>query len=166
MPFGFKDNDQSSRHKFCAEYNLCMKTFNFSVPITVRYGDLDPQWHVNNARFLTYLEHARMAYLTHLGLFEGNNFFDFKLIVADIHIKYLAPIELNQNVAVHIRCDRIGNKSLVFAYEIRDEDIGKVLSIAETIMVTYDYHQQKSIIVPDEWREAIGNLEGVDFRKK
>ena len=143
-----------------------MKTFHFSVPITVRYGDLDPQWHVNNARFLTYLEHARMAYLKHLGLFEGNYFFDFKLIVADIHIVYLAPIELGQNVAVHIRCDRIGNKSLVFFYEIRDEDTGKVLSTAETIMVTYDYHQQKSIIVPDEWREAIGELEGADFQRK
>lgn len=143
-----------------------MKTFNFSVPIVVRYGDLDPQWHVNNSRFLTYLEHARMAYLTHLDLFEGNNFFDFKLIVADIHIAYLAPIELKQNIAVHIRCDRIGNKSLTFVYEIRDEDTGKVLSTAETIMVTYDYHQQQSIVVPDEWRKAISKLEGVDFGRK
>ena len=143
-----------------------MKTFNFSVPIEIRYGDLDPQWHVNNSRFLTYLEHARVAYLTHLRLFEGNNFFDFNLIVADIHIAYLAPIALSQKVAVYMRCERIGNKSLVFEYEIRDEDNGKVLSTAETIMVTYDYHEQTSIVVPDEWREAISELEGVDFRRK
>ena len=147
-------------------YNLSMKTFNYSVPIDVRYGDLDPQWHVNNARFLTFLEHARVSYLMHLGLFDGENFFDFNLIVADIHIAYLAPIQLKQKVAVYIRCERIGNKSLTFVYEIRDEDTQQVLSTAETIMVTYDYHQQKSIVVPDAWRMAIGELEGVDFGRK
>ena len=47
-----------------------------------------------------------------------------------------------------------------------DEDTQQVLSTAETIMVTYDYHQQKSIVVPDAWRMAIGELEGVDFGRK
>ena len=103
-------------------YNLSMKTFNYSIPIDIRYGDLDPQWHVNNSRFLTFLEHARLSYLIHLGLFDGENFFDFNLIVADIHIAYLAPIQLTQKVAVYMRCERIGNKSLTFVYEIRDED--------------------------------------------
>ena len=153
----------SSRHAFGAVYNLIMKTFNYSVPIDVRYGDLDPQWHVNNSRFLTFLEHARLSYLIHLELFDGQNFFDFNLIVADIHITYLAPIQLKQKVSVYIRCERIGNKSLTFVYEIRNEETQQVLSTAETIMVTYDYHQQKSIIVPDEWRKAISELEGVEF---
>ena len=143
-----------------------MKTFNYSVPIDVRYGDLDPQWHVNNARFLTFLEHARLSYLMHLGLFDGVNFFDFHTIVADIHISYLAPIQLQQNVAVHIRCDRIGTKSLTFVYEIRDEDTQQVLATAETILVAYDYHQQKSTVVSDTWRKAISELEGIDFTQK
>ncbi len=142
-----------------------MKTFNYSVPIDVRYGDLDPQWHVNNARFLTFLEHARLSYLMHLGLFDGVNFFDFHTIVADIHIAYLAPIQLQQKVAVYIRCDRIGTKSLTFVYEIRDEDTQKVLATAETILVAYDYHQQKSTVVSDEWRKAT-ELEGVDFTRQ
>mgnify|MGYP000844651337 FL=1 len=154
-----------SRQQSLAVYNLTMKTFHYSVPIDVRYGDLDPQWHVNNARYLTFLEHARLSYLLHLGLFDGKNFLDFNLIVADIHIAYLAPIQLGQKVAVHIRCERIGNKSLTFVYEIRDEDTRQVLSSAETIMVTFDYHQQQSIPVPDAWRQAISALEGVAFLK-
>lgn len=140
-----------------------MKPFNFSVPIAVRYGDLDPQWHVNNARYLTFLEHARHRYLRHLDLFSGNNFLNFNLIVADIHVAYRAPIMLDQKVAVHIRVDRIGNKSLTFVYEIRDEDTQEVLSTAETVMVTFDYHQQKSIPVPERWRKIISQHEGVDF---
>ena len=140
-----------------------MKPFNFSVPIAVRYGDLDPQWHVNNARYLTFLEHARHRYLRKLDLFSGNNFLNFNLIVADIHVAYRAPIMLDQNVAIYIRVDRIGNKSLVFAYEIRDEDTQEVLATAETVMVTFDYRQQKSIPVPEGWRKSISQYEGIDF---
>ena len=54
---------------FCAGYNFRMTDFNFSIPLDVRYGDLDPQWHVNNARFLTYLESARMGYFNEPGPF-------------------------------------------------------------------------------------------------
>jgi len=140
-----------------------MTDFNFSIPIEVRYGDLDPQWHVNNARFLTYLEHARMAYLMHLNLFSGNNFFDFNLIVADIHIAYVAAITMQQSVRVWIGVERMGNKSFTFVYEIRDDDTQQVLARAESVMVAYDYRQQKSIPVPPTWREAICALEKRDF---
>lgn len=144
-------------------YNLHMAEYKFSIPITVRYGDLDPQWHVNNARYLTFLEQARLSYLQELGLFSGNSFLDFPLIVADIHIRYLAPIMSNQPIQVWLRTEKIGNKSLVFSYEIRDENSQQVLARAETIMVTYDYHQQKTVPVSAEWRSVISSFEGLDF---
>lgn len=149
-----------------AVYNFDMTEYHFSVPVVVRYGDLDPQWHVNNARFLTYLENARMGYLMSLGLFDGENFFDFNLIVADIHIAYKAPIKLTQKVRVWIKAERLGNKSLTFIYEISDDETKQVMATAETIMVTYDYHQQKSIPIPEKWRQAISQREGVDTNKK
>ncbi|NOY99067.1 MAG: acyl-CoA thioesterase, partial [Chloroflexi bacterium] len=39
-----------------------MSDFHFYHPIVVRYGDLDPQGHLNNARYLTYFEQARIHY--------------------------------------------------------------------------------------------------------
>ncbi len=144
-------------------YNLFMATYKFSIPIAVRYGDLDPQWHVNNARYLTFLEQARLAYLQELGLFDGNQFLDFPLIVADIHIRYLAPIMPNQAIHVWITTETIGNKSLVFTYEIRDDASQQVLAAAETIMVRFDYHQQQTVPVSAEWRAAIAAYEGHDF---
>ncbi|MBI4927465.1 MAG: acyl-CoA thioesterase, partial [Anaerolineae bacterium] len=33
-----------------------MPDFHFSIPIDIRYGDLDPQWHVNNARTVSLIE--------------------------------------------------------------------------------------------------------------
>ena len=40
-----------------------MTDFQILPPIEVRYGDLDPQGHVNNAKHLTYFEQARIAYM-------------------------------------------------------------------------------------------------------
>ena len=49
-----------------------MTHFNFYHPVEVRYGDLDPQGHVNNAKHLTYFEQARIAYMVELGLTPGS----------------------------------------------------------------------------------------------
>jgi len=140
-----------------------MSDFHFYCPIQLRYSDLDPQWHVNNARILTFLEQARFTYITELGLFKGNNFFDLGLIVADVHVAYTAPIELGQSVRVGVRTSRIGNKSLTFEYQVEDENAHQVLAKGETVMVAYDYHTRTSMPVPAEWRQVIGKFEGVTF---
>ncbi len=140
-----------------------METFRFYHPIQVRYGDLDPQWHVNNAHFLTFLEQARFSYLVELGLFDGHSYFDVGLIVADVHIAYLLPIDLQQKVRVGMRVTRIGNKSMTFESQVEEEDTGKVLAKAETVMVAYDYRKQTSKPVPVEWRATISAYEKIDF---
>ena len=129
----------------------------------LRYSDLDPQWHVNNVRTLSLLEHARFAYLMELGLFDGKSFFDLGLIVADVHISYLAPIELEHKIHVGVRVAKIGTKSMVFEYDVTEEESSAVLVKSETVMVAYDYHTHQSIPVPSYWREKIGKYEGVDF---
>ena len=140
-----------------------MENYRFQIPLQIRYGDLDPQWHVNNAHTLTILEHARFSYLMELGLFDGKSFFDLGLIVADVHIAYLAPMELGQDIRAFVRVSRIGTKSLTFEYQISDSKSNEVLTKAETVMVAYDYHGHKSIPVSDRWREIISKYEGMTF---
>ena len=140
-----------------------MKKFNLYVPILVRYGDLDPQWHVNNSRFVTFIEQARFEYLVKAGLWDGKDFFDLGLIVADQHMAYLGQITFNQRIHVGVGITRIGNKSLTFEYIIEDQDTGAVLATAETVMVAYDYHEHVSIPVPAERRQKISQFEGREF---
>src|SRR5512146_1840428 len=108
-----------------------MDKFNFYLPIQVRYGDLDPQWHVNNARTVTYLEQGRFAYLVRLELWDGVSFLDLPLIVADIHVAYLAPVYYNQLIRLGVGVARIGSKSLTFEYQIEDVTSGQVTTRAE-----------------------------------
>ena len=138
-----------------------MTDFRYYCPVQVRYGDLDPQWHVNNARTATFIEQARFSYLIQLGLFDGVSFFDVGLIVADLHIAYQAPIRLTQRLQVGVRVARLGNKSLRFEYQVEDQDNGTVLATAETVMVAYNYHTESSMPVPAEWRKKISEFEGI-----
>ncbi|HPH97498.1 MAG TPA: thioesterase family protein [Anaerolineaceae bacterium] len=131
------------------------ETFKYYVPILIRYNDIDAQWHVNNARAISFIEQARMSYLKHLGLWDAESFQDLGLIVADVHASYIAPIKYNQSIRVGVRVQRLGNKSMTFDYQIEDKDTHAVLVKAETVMVAYDYHTLKSIEVPENWRKKI-----------
>src|SRR5512133_2916352 len=97
-----------------------MDEFRFYHPIEVRYGDLDPQGHVNNARYLTYMEQARIHYIRAVGLWDGHSFLDIGIIVADAHLTFKAPILFGQQVQVGARVTRLGNKSLTMEYRLRD----------------------------------------------
>ena len=143
-----------------------MSKFRFQQPISVRYNDLDPQWHVNNARFLSYIEYGRMNYLMALGLFDGHNFSDLPFIVADMHIRFIKPIELTDSVVVSVGVTRIGNKSLLLECEIASADGATVYATAENTLVAYDYHTKSSIPVSDELREIFGKYEGKSFKKE
>ena len=137
-----------------------MSEFRFYHPIEVRYGDLDPQQHVNNARYLTYIEQARISYVQTLGLWDGNSFADIGIILAEAAVSYKSPILWGQTVRVGVRVSRLGNKSFDWAYIIEDSQTKMLHATASTIQVAYDYHHITTIPIPDDWREIITTFEG------
>jgi acyl-CoA thioester hydrolase len=138
-----------------------MPVFRFYHPIEVRYGDLDPQAHVNNAKFLTYVEQTRVEYLRNLGLWDGRSFMDIGIILAEARITFLAPVYYGQSVRVGARVSRIGNKSMVMDYLLEDTVSGTKLAEAGAVMVAYDYHNSITISVPEDWRQVIQEFEGL-----
>jgi acyl-CoA thioester hydrolase len=136
-----------------------MNQFNYYHPIEVRYGDLDPQGHVNNAKFLTYIEQARITYVQHLGLWDGGSFKNIGIILADVRVTYKAPILWGQKIRVGVRVDRLGNKSFDFQYIIEDTTNGSLHATATTIQVAYNYELSETIPIPDHWRETITEFE-------
>jgi acyl-CoA thioester hydrolase, YbgC/YbaW family len=139
-----------------------MSDFRFYHPIEVRYGDLDPQGHVNNAKYLTYFEQARIAYWIKMGFFtKDQSFMELGVILADVHITYLEPVYFGQNIKVGVHVTRLGNKSMTWEQNVVDADTGKELAKGAVIIVTYDYKQEKTIPIPQEWREKINEYEGL-----
>lgn len=137
-----------------------MAEFHFYHPTEVRYGDLDPQGHVNNAKYLTYFEQARVYYFMQLGLFsKDQSFMEIGVIIADIHIAYHAPTHYGDEIKTGVRTKKIGGKSIVVEQAVLDAKTGREMAKGEVVMVTYDYHTGKTIPVPDAWREKITAFE-------
>jgi acyl-CoA thioester hydrolase len=138
-----------------------MSDYKFYLPLQIRYGDMDAQGHLNNVRFLQYMETTRFAYLVELGLWDGKDFQALGLIVADVHVSYLAPVTILQKIRCGARVSRIGNKSLTFEYILEDVDTRQPLATGETVMVAYDYPTLTSVPVSAEWRRLISAYEAL-----
>jgi len=117
----------------------------------VRFRDLDPMGHVNNAVFLTYIESARAAFLQHLGAVQTLE--DLAIIVARIEIDFRAPVRFGDEVEVSVRVSRFGEKSFDLEHELR---VGDTLAAeAKTVLVTYDYERREPVAIPAAWREKL-----------
>jgi len=117
----------------------------------VRFRDLDPMGHVNNAVFLTYIESARVAFLHHLG--AATSLQDMSVIVARIEIDFRAPVGFGDEVEISVRASRFGGKSFDLDYELRVGDT--VVAEAKSVLVAYDYGKGEAIELPDDWREKL-----------
>jgi acyl-CoA thioester hydrolase len=139
-----------------------MAVYRFHHLVEVRYGDLDPQGHVNNAAFLTYMEQARVSYVQHLGLWRGGSFLDFGLILADVHVSYRAPILFGAAVRVGMGTTHLGNKSFHTAYCLEpDAPGGQPYATGEAVMVMFDYRANRTVPIPENWRAVIAAYEGI-----
>jgi acyl-CoA thioester hydrolase len=139
-----------------------MTDYKFFHPIEVRYGDLDPQGHVNNAKYLTYFEQARVHYLVELGLFSRDqSFMEIGVVIADIHITYRAPTHYENNIKVGVKTIKLGGKSIVLKQCVMDADTGAIKAEGTVIMVAYDYRELKSISVPEIWKTRIREFEEI-----
>jgi acyl-CoA thioester hydrolase len=117
----------------------------------VRFRDLDPMGHVNNAVFLTYIEQARVAFFAEVGAATGLE--EMNLIVARVEIDFIAPVRFGQEVEISVRASRFGTKSFDFEYVLRVD--GESVAEAKSVQVAYDYERREPVPVPEEWRERL-----------
>jgi len=120
----------------------------------VRFRDLDPMGHVNNAVFLTYLEQPRIAFFEELGVAIGLE--DMNMIVARVEIDFRATVRLGQEVEVAVRATRFGTKSFDLDYELTVD--GEIVAEARSVQVAYDYGRREPVAIPDEWRQKLSGV--------
>jgi acyl-CoA thioester hydrolase len=125
--------------------------FDFVHRERVRFRDLDPMGHVNNAAFATYVEQARIEYLRHLGVLDGPLYMG--MILARLEIDFLEPGQPEGEIEIGVRPSRSGTKSFVLEYELRQSD--RAVARAATVLVAYDYEQAQSVPLPKNWRDRL-----------
>ena len=128
----------------------------YSIPIEVRFNDIDGMGHVNNALFLTYLEHCRMRFFTEEAGSKSER--DFPFILAHAAIDYRAPLKIGAQPVVKMWTSRIGGKSWDFDYEIKDKKTSVVYATAKTVQVAYDYQLEKSDVLEGDLLALVKGL--------
>ncbi len=87
-----------------------LQPYRHKSEVTVRFGDIDAVGHVNNARYASYLEQARMAYAREVLSWDGS-LNSLNIVLADLHLEFRAPIFLQDSVQVYSRVTRLGGRS-------------------------------------------------------
>jgi acyl-CoA thioester hydrolase len=122
------------------------------APMLVRWRDLDAFNHVNNSSYLTYLEEARLQWLSHVpGWYDQNAV----PVLAASSLNYRAPIQWPAELAVELYCERLGNSSLTIAHRIVDAaDRHRLYSDGNVVLVWMNPHEGKPVPLPAAIRKA------------
>jgi len=87
--------------------------------IQVRWGELDPYNHVNNAVYLSYMEHARVEALVGLDLgMKKLEESGYQILVFRSDIRFKAPATVGDELVITTRIPQIKGASMVWQQTI------------------------------------------------
>ena len=112
--------------------------------IKVRGYHLDVYQHVNNARYLEFLEEARWAWLEESEAFHWMNKLGMAFVVVNININYRRPAVLGDVLNIDSQLLELGGKSGVISQTITLQPTGLVVADAQLTFVCIDLRTQKA----------------------
>ena len=112
----------------------------------VRWDDIDAFGHVNNAKYLTYIQEARFLWSPLL-----------EMVVAKAEVDYLVPIyEGGRFYDVNLWVESIGNSSFSMGYEVVGDN-GVVHARVKSVQVAVSMETKKSRPLTEPEREFLNS---------
>ena len=146
-------------------------SFAHQLEIAVRFADTDAMGHVNNAKYLTYCEIARIRYwtdVTGMPIALGTEGAE-SLILAEARITYRAPVFHGEVVTIQTRASRIGRTSFTLEHRLLaavSDATPRLVAVSESVLVRYDYAAGAPIPLEDAHIAAIEAFEGRSLRRR
>jgi acyl-CoA thioester hydrolase len=122
--------------------------YPFEIPVSTRFGDLDPNGHINNVALAVAFEDARVRF-SRANLTDG--VLDTRTMIVANYIDYLAQAYYPQPLHIHFGVDEIGRSSWNVAL-IAVQD-GTVVALNRAVLVHSD--GQRAMPMPQPMREKL-----------
>ena len=123
-----------------------------TTSIQKRFSDIDPFQHVNNVSQQMYFDVGKMEYYEKI-LGADALLGDLRIVTVSTSTSYMGQVRMGDPVRVTTTCERIGTKSLTLFQQMLVGE--EVRSESRSVMVVFDFPNQCSRPVPDEWRERL-----------
>ncbi len=138
------------------------ENYRHRLTIPVRWGDMDAFGHVNNAKYFTYCESARISYFQAIGLgAEHNTAPVYGPSVVTATCNFRRQVHYPANLEVGVRAVKIGRTSFTLEYGIFLEDTADLLADGSSVVVWVDYRAGKSAALPESLKQHIRELDGL-----
>lgn len=125
------------------------------LSLKIYQHDVDWGGILYHANYLRFFDQARTEWWSDIGfsrhLFGKENQLAFA--VADIHVKYISPAFLHDELIIKTRLQSLKNTSLVFKQSLWRKET--CLAGAEFVLVCVSIHDGKPVALPDDIRIAI-----------
>jgi len=126
--------------------------------IKVRGYHLDLYGHVNNTRYLEFLEEARWNVKDLYLDLPAMHAKDLCLVIVNININYRDSARLDDVLEIITHVIRIGNKSVTLCQKIFFDGTQNIVADAEVTFVIYDQTIGKAIELTPELRQQFSRL--------
>ena len=131
----------------------------FRIETEIRYSDLDPNEHVNHARYLIYLEEARLAFRRlldrELGLPEHVTW-----PIAELTIRYVRSATYPGSLTIELAPIHVGRTSFTLGYGVFDRD--GCVAVASNRSVCVDRVSGRPMPLPEQVAARMRGLGGID----
>jgi acyl-CoA thioester hydrolase len=129
------------------------------IEIPVAWGEMDALRHVNNIIYFRYFESARIAYFEKLRFWEFMNQTGVGPILASIQCRFKIPLTYPDTVSVGTRISRIEQDRFVMEYRAVGHKSQAIAAEGESVVVSYNYRENKKTPLPEEMKQRILVLE-------
>jgi acyl-CoA thioester hydrolase len=137
--------------------------------LAIRYQDLDPYGHVNNAVYLEFFESVRFAYwraiasLVGIEELEAGAVPGTRYVLAETTVRYKAPIFFDDTLHGAASVPTVGNRSYAMVFELRTGETfeeGALVAEGSAAQVFFDPKTGEVKPRPDWFLPAVAKLEG------
>jgi len=126
--------------------------------IKVRGYHLDVYQHVNNARYLEFLEEARWQWMEDVDAFHWLMEQQLAFVVVNININYRRPAVLGDVLNIESEVSQLSGKSGIIAQRVLLASDNSVVADAALTFVCIDLRTQKAVPMEGELRERLMSL--------